>query len=545
MNDNNPHRHHLHSDRRRRPLPNHFYRRQASLSEVERSFLSHLLIDDIIPPQYHDDDNVVEDDEIDDDDNGRKASSSSSSSAAYLNENILFSLPIVGLIFSSSIPSSSSSSSSALLWLMEDIASSERDSLQRRKSSLLLSSATPPSAKNEDYGNNNNNNNQARPCDLWRAHHHGRRIMRRQRGGGTTTTGENATKKKKKKSGAKEEKKEIIQTRRFWQRRERRSSDIHREGGQITDNDVKSERKGRGVMNIIGDKDSTTSDAFDNDSSLLERNKDDDDYDNMKSGSPTDNDSGFNNNDYDNDEDDDNKEIQSDNEVGTIHDESSASSWNSSQGGFDHYDAWEVMHDEYAPEFGYQVAEEEGSVIASELDDNDDDDDRQRPFKILGTSAYDASALPHVLSPPLMDSLLNFVPEHLWNCNYWLKYSLVRDGASLDILRRYCRAATHTILAIETTNGDVFGSFTSSAWTCRRHRQSSSKFYGTGESFLWRMRSNRNAPVHSLFEQAQLESEIDVFPYNGSNDYVQLCTCLLYTSPSPRDLSTSRMPSSA
>ena len=38
------------------------------------------------------------------------------------------------------------------------------------------------------------------------------------------------------------------------------------------------------------------------------------------------------------------------------------------------------------------------------------------------------------------------------------------------------------------------------------------------------MRHNRNTPVASLFEQAQLESEIDIFPYNGSNSYVQLCT---------------------
>ena len=30
--------------------------------------------------------------------------------------------------------------------------------------------------------------------------------------------------------------------------------------------------------------------------------------------------------------------------------------------------------------------------------------------------------------------------------------------------------------------------------------------------------------MFSLFEQAQLESEIDVFPYNGSNNYIQLCT---------------------
>ena len=117
-----------------------------------------------------------------------------------------------------------------------------------------------------------------------------------------------------------------------------------------------------------------------------------------------------------------------------------------------------------------------------------------------------------------MDSLLNFVPETLAHENFWLKFSLVRDGASLDILKRYCRAATHTVLAIETTNGEIFGAFTSSPW------RTNNQYFGTGEAFLWRMRHGRNTPVHSLFEQAQLESEIDIFPYNGANDYVQLCT---------------------
>jgi hypothetical protein len=88
----------------------------------------------------------------------------------------------------------------------------------------------------------------------------------------------------------------------------------------------------------------------------------------------------------------------------------------------------------------------------------------------------------------------------------------------LEILKRYCRAATHTIIAVETTNGHVFGSFTSSPW------RQNNKYFGVGESFLFRMRHNRTTPVHSLFEQAQLESEIDVFPYQFTNDYVQLCT---------------------
>lgn len=219
------------------------------------------------------------------------------------------------------------------------------------------------------------------------------------------------------------------------------------------------------------------------------------------------------------DEDDANSlDAQSDQEVGHVNDESSASSWDSSQGGFDHYDAWEVIKDEYAEDFGFNVAVENDDTVLPCAADVDGEDDQRGIFKILGTSSEDIRAVPHVLSPPLMDSLLNFVPERFTNDNFWLKFSLIRDGASLDILRRYCRAATHTILAIETTNGEVFGSFTSAPWRLNN------KYFGTGESFLWRMRHNRNTPVHSLFEQAQLESEIDIFPFNGSNDYIQLCT---------------------
>jgi len=206
------------------------------------------------------------------------------------------------------------------------------------------------------------------------------------------------------------------------------------------------------------------------------------------------------------------EDVQSDEEVGAIDHSSAASSW--SDDAPNHYDAWEVLRDEYASDFGFNVAvDDENKVIRC-----DSDDDERGIFKILGTSLDDTKATPHVLSPPLMDSLLTFVPDHLQDNNFWLKYSLCRDGASLDILKRYCRAATYTILAIETTNGEVFGSFTSSPW--RTHN----RYFGTGEAFLWRMRHNRNTPVASLFDQAQLESEIDIFPYNGSNTYVQLCT---------------------
>lgn len=184
---------------------------------------------------------------------------------------------------------------------------------------------------------------------------------------------------------------------------------------------------------------------------------------------------------------------------------SSVSTWEYSLE--EQFDTWQVLNDEYADDFGYGCH--------SDLDGKMDDSDRDT-FKILGTSADDISAQPHVLSPPLMESLLNFVPEHLSSENLWLKYSLVRDGASLDTFRNYLKAAQYTIIAIQTTSGDVFGSFTSSLW------QEHHGYFGSGEAFVWKMKTNRFHPCSSLYEQAHIESEIEVFPFTGLNSCVQL-----------------------
>jgi hypothetical protein len=62
-----------------------------------------------------------------------------------------------------------------------------------------------------------------------------------------------------------------------------------------------------------------------------------------------------------------------------------------------------------------------------------------------------------------MEALLVFVPGHLQGQNMWLKYSLIRDGA-LDTFKQFSRASKDTILAIETTKGEVFGCFFILVW---------------------------------------------------------------------------------
>jgi hypothetical protein len=175
------------------------------------------------------------------------------------------------------------------------------------------------------------------------------------------------------------------------------------------------------------------------------------------------------------------------------------SSWdmNDDSQEIERFDSWNVLKDEYVNGYGG------GGTL---------------DFKILGTCADDESAQPHVLSPPLMESLQAVLPYSKSGENFFLKYSMVRDGASLHTFLKRARGVQYSILALETVDGEVFGAFTGNAW------RKNWNYFGTGESFLWRMRRSRLEKTHDILEQAQLESEIDVYPYMNENKYIQLCT---------------------
>eukprot|EP00581_Thalassiosira_minuscula_P019103 CAMPEP_0183730774 /NCGR_PEP_ID=MMETSP0737-20130205/33649_1 /TAXON_ID=385413 /ORGANISM="Thalassiosira miniscula, Strain CCMP1093" /LENGTH=800 /DNA_ID=CAMNT_0025963355 /DNA_START=158 /DNA_END=2560 /DNA_ORIENTATION=+ len=135
---------------------------------------------------------------------------------------------------------------------------------------------------------------------------------------------------------------------------------------------------------------------------------------------------------------------------------------------------------------------------------------------------------PHVLSPLLMKCLRDHLPYALREENFWLKYSLVRDGASLEVIHDTMRHSHHTILAIETTQGEVFGSFTSSPWRCNGN-----EYYGSCEAFVWNLRKTRpttttvdsseadddgtNNELLSLDEYILRESSLEVFKWNFKN----------------------------
>jgi hypothetical protein len=136
-------------------------------------------------------------------------------------------------------------------------------------------------------------------------------------------------------------------------------------------------------------------------------------------------------------------------------------------------------------------------------------------FTVLG--APDPDCQPHVLSPPIMDALRPHLPFAIQQDNFWLKYNMMRDGSSLRSLLHKCRGSARTIVAIETMDGKVIGSFTSSPW-----RPQGQNYYGSGEAFLWRMAKSRNTSCDNVDEQALLEGDVEFFEWSGENRNVQL-----------------------
>mmetsp|Transcript_5651 Transcript_5651/g.6259 ORF Transcript_5651/g.6259 Transcript_5651/m.6259 type:complete len:173 (+) Transcript_5651:2-520(+) len=65
-------------------------------------------------------------------------------------------------------------------------------------------------------------------------------------------------------------------------------------------------------------------------------------------------------------------------------------------------------------------------------------------------------------------------------------------------------------------DGDVFGSFTSSPW-----RPQGREYYGSGESFLWRLKKSRYTPCDKVEEQIDLESQVEIFKWTGENRNIQ------------------------
>ncbi|CAJ1967388.1 unnamed protein product [Cylindrotheca closterium] len=113
-----------------------------------------------------------------------------------------------------------------------------------------------------------------------------------------------------------------------------------------------------------------------------------------------------------------------------------------------------------------------------------------------------------VLNPDIMEDLQSHLPLSKKGESFWLQYSLIRDGASMDSLLYKIRNTDHCVLAIETVDGDVFGAYTTKRW--RYHDD----FFGNRDAFLWRKNPDPKDGVE----------DVQCYHFSHLNQDVQLCT---------------------
>ena len=141
------------------------------------------------------------------------------------------------------------------------------------------------------------------------------------------------------------------------------------------------------------------------------------------------------------------------------------------------------------------------------------DEAKQYPFRVLGN----AEVKFRVLTPMIMEALRGFLPMSIAEDNFWLKFSFDRDGGSLMTLLSNVRTSTHTIVAVETTSGFVFGVFCSTPWRVQR------SWFGSEECFIWRLKHSRHRSDRESRSHLN-DNEMEVYPYTGHDNLVQFVT---------------------
>jgi hypothetical protein len=137
--------------------------------------------------------------------------------------------------------------------------------------------------------------------------------------------------------------------------------------------------------------------------------------------------------------------------------------------------------------------------IVDLISEDECDDLKDSIFPILGAD----SVSKRLLKVRLMEALRGFLPYAIAEQNFWLKFSLERDGSSLKTLLHKVRGSKPCLIIIQAVGerSNLFGSFTSSEWKCQPH------WFGTGQAFLFKK-----------------SSSLEVYPYTGSDDMVQYCS---------------------
>ncbi|EFO82531.1 hypothetical protein CRE_00761 [Caenorhabditis remanei] len=92
--------------------------------------------------------------------------------------------------------------------------------------------------------------------------------------------------------------------------------------------------------------------------------------------------------------------------------------------------------------------------------------------------------------------LMSYMPERLQLVTPTLAYQLSQDGTSFYNFWNKIDRLDQTIIIIKSTTGAIFGAYCSSTWAERHDRKerTRSKYWGTGESYVFRMNKDMELP---------------------------------------------------
>jgi hypothetical protein len=127
-----------------------------------------------------------------------------------------------------------------------------------------------------------------------------------------------------------------------------------------------------------------------------------------------------------------------------------------------------------------ESAEAEEDVITCWLAPDEAHGGREALFKVHNGVQTKLTARSDVLKPQHVQILEAVLPEEHQNYDWDLLYSLKKHGSSLSTVFTNCRGSKYSLLAVQDTEGTLFGAFASDEW-----RSNGDRYYGSGECFLF------------------------------------------------------------
>jgi hypothetical protein len=147
--------------------------------------------------------------------------------------------------------------------------------------------------------------------------------------------------------------------------------------------------------------------------------------------------------------------------------------------------------------------------------------------------------VPPILSKELMKDFAQFYLPAAVRMDKWKRlYSLTRDGDSFQTFVNNVARFPKSLIVVRTTREDIMGAYNEASWEVTHKHEEAAKFYGSGQSFLFKVSTAANEDVS--FAPMNLENDgapsalrgtetpakkerIVIYKWTGANRYIQLC----------------------